>query len=67
MKIFLTLLAAVALQTASAAENEKHVWEKVELTFRADNQYTNPYTQVVVWVDLKGPGFNQRCYGFWVG
>ncbi len=44
-----------------------HVWEKVELTFHAQNQYANPYTNVEVWVDLKGPGFDKRCYGFWDG
>src|ERR1051326_1220509 len=43
------------------------VWEKVELTFRAQNQYTNPYTAVELWVDLKGPGFDKRCFGFWDG
>ncbi|HEX7619424.1 MAG TPA: DUF4038 domain-containing protein [Verrucomicrobiae bacterium] len=67
MKSLLPLLAAVALQTAAAAPNVTHVWEKVELTLHATNQYTNPYTQVVAWVDLKGPGFDKRCYGFWDG
>ena len=67
MKCLLPLLAAVALQTDAAAPNETHVWEKVELTFHAENQYTNPYTQLAVWVDLKGPGFDKRCYGFWDG
>ena len=45
----------------------QHVWEKVEITLRAQNKYDNPYTDVVVWVDLKGPGFEKRCYGFWDG
>ena len=66
---FLSVLlvgSAVLWQTA-AAQGQTHVWEKVELTFHAENQYTNPYTQVVVWVDLQGPGFDKRCYGFWDG
>jgi hypothetical protein len=29
--------------------------------------YKNPYTDLLVWVDLKGPGFEKRCYGFWDG
>jgi hypothetical protein len=58
--------SAIVGQTA-AAQSQPHVWEKVELTLHATNQYTNPYTQVVVWVDLKGPGFDKRCYGFWDG
>ena len=44
-----------------------HVWEKVEITLHAKKSYKNPYAEVEVWVDLKGPGFNKRCYGFWDG
>ena len=44
-----------------------HVWEKQELTFTAANAYANPYSDVIVWVDLKGPGFARRVYGFWDG
>ena len=29
--------------------------------------YNNAYTNVIVWVDLTGPGFNKRVYGFWDG
>ena len=28
---------------------------------------TNPYADVTVWVDLEGPGFSKRVYGFWDG
>jgi hypothetical protein len=63
------LMATIALQTAIAksATNDVHVWEKVQLTFQAKKSYANPYTNVEVWVDLKGPGFDKRCYGFWDG
>lgn len=44
-----------------------HVWEKQELTLTAARTYSNPYTDVTVWVDLKGPGFQKRVYGFWDG
>jgi hypothetical protein len=67
MKSLMTFIAAIAFPTAMVAANEVHVWEKVELTFHAENQYANPYTNVEVWVDLKGPGFDKRCYGFWDG
>jgi hypothetical protein len=52
-----------------AAEPQKaiHVFERVELTLTAANPYANAYTDVEVWVDLRGPGFNRRCYGFWDG
>jgi hypothetical protein len=43
------------------------IWEKIELRFEAAGRYANPYTDVLVWVDLEGPGFHQRVYGFWDG
>lgn len=46
---------------------EVHLWEKVEITLHTDKSYENPYKEVEVWVDLKGPGFEKRCYGFWDG
>lgn len=51
----------------NAVPNVIHVWEKQELTFTAANTYKNAYTDVIVWVDLTGPGFNKRIYGFWDG
>ncbi len=44
-----------------------HVWEKLDLGFVAEGHYGNPYTEVTVWVDLEGPGFKKRVYGFWNG
>ena len=44
-----------------------HLWDVQEITLRAAQPYDNPYTDVTVWVDLKGPGFEKRCYGFWDG
>ncbi|HVZ64404.1 MAG TPA: DUF4038 domain-containing protein [Lacunisphaera sp.] len=58
--------SCLALASALAAA-PVHVWEKQELTFTAANTYANAYTDVVVWVDLKGPGFAKRVYGFWDG
>ena len=51
----------------TASDAEVHVWEKHELAFAADREFSNPYTDVTVWVDLKGPGFSKRVYGFWDG
>jgi hypothetical protein len=64
------LLMPVVLGTlayAHVAAAAVHVWERQELTFHASGAYTNPYAQLKVWVDLKGPGFARRCYGFWDG
>lgn len=56
-----------SLCTVNAAQNVVHVWEKQELTFAAANSYKNAYTEVTIWVDLHGPGFDKRIYGFWDG
>ena len=55
------------LPIAAGAEPAVHVWEKVEITLHARQSFANPYTDAVVWVDLAGPGFAKRCYGFWDG
>lgn len=59
------VLIMTAIPTADAGE--VHVWEKVEITLTASRGYGNPYKDVQVWVDLAGPGFKKRCYGFWDG
>jgi len=66
----LVLFAAVALLLGTndaGLAGTVHVWEKVEITLNAGKHYDNPYTEVEVWVDLEGPGFEKRCYGFWDG
>lgn len=44
-----------------------HVWEKQEVVLTASQQYRNAYTDVTAWVDLTGPNFQKRIYGFWDG
>lgn len=46
---------------------QHHIWEKVEITLTTARQYANPYLEVDVWLDLRGPGFEKRVYGFWDG
>ena len=67
--IALFVSSAITESCSSKKTEEKtyHVWEKVEITLKSKTQYNNPYTDATVWVDLKGPGFNKRCYGFWDG
>ena len=43
------------------------MWETFEIEVRAQKKYENPYMEVDVWADLKGPEFNKRIYGFWDG
>ncbi len=67
MKFVTQLLIILALAWCPTIAGTVHVWEKQELTFTAANHYRNAYTEVIVWVDLTGPGFNKRVYGFWDG
>ena len=62
---FALLLASLVVSPAAA--RPVHVWEKQELTFTATRNVPNPYTDVTLWVDLNGPGFHKRVYGFWDG
>jgi len=63
------VLVLVAMVTASPIvwASPVHTWQKQELTFTSSRAFANPYTEVTVWVDLKGPAFNKRVYGFWDG
>ena len=69
MKSFLKFLILILLLNLSftAFAKDLHIWEKQELTFTAAKHYSNPYKEVTIWVDLVGPDFNKRIYGFWDG
>lgn len=64
---FSVLLCIWLILSADATGQDIHAWEMKELTFTAENSYENPYTDVTLWVDLKGPGFSKRVFGFWDG
>jgi Protein of unknown function (DUF4038)/Domain of unknown function (DUF5060) len=67
---FRSALASVCLALGTAgpvAAQTTHVWQLHEIVLRAARAYPNPYTDVEVWVDLRGPGFAGRVYGFWDG
>ena len=38
-----------------------------EIVLKAEKQYENYYTDATCWVELKGPDFSKRVYGFWDG
>lgn len=64
----LFILAVFSLYSCNEKDFEtNHVFEIKEIVLTAQNQYKNPYTDVECWVDLKGPDFNKRIYGFWDG
>lgn len=62
--LFAALFSACCLPTAGA---QVHVWEMQELSFTAENSYENPYVDLTMWIDLSGPGFSKKVYGFWDG
>src|SRR6516164_3483289 len=64
--VWLSLLMTTTAVLVPRAQGA-HVWEKQELTFTAARAYTNAFTEAVVWVDLTGPNFKKRVYGFWDG
>ncbi len=61
------LFLCFALCSSLSAQTSPHVWELREIEFHAAHRYANPYVDVMLWVDLKGPGFSHRVYGFWDG
>jgi hypothetical protein len=69
MKSLQRLLTVLPFMSLTAVANPPaiHVWEMQEITFQAKNSYKNAYTDATVWVDLSGPGFNKKVYGFWDG
>ncbi len=61
-------LTFVGLATARGLQSgEVHVWEMQEIVLSAQNDYENPYAEVDCWIELQGPGFAKRVYGFWDG
>lgn len=68
IKNFPYLLNLSILFSPGASYNlDMLLWEVQELTLRAAKTYANPYMDVDVWIDLEGPGFKKRVYGFWDG
>ncbi|HEY1804149.1 MAG TPA: DUF4038 domain-containing protein [Terracidiphilus sp.] len=58
---------AIFASAEAVSARHIHVWEKQEIVLTCARSYPNPYTDITVWIDLIGPGFNQRVYGFWNG
>jgi len=61
------LLSAISLTTGLGQQEQRHVWEAMEITLQAEHTYENPYTEVDLWVQLEGPDFDKRVWGFWDG
>ncbi len=64
--IFLLLSVSLSLE-ARLERGQAHIWDMQEIHLRSAQTYENPYMDVVVWIDLEGPDFAKRVYGFWDG
>lgn len=67
IRILLRAVLALVLNLAAAHAAPLHVWQKQEIVLTSTRAFGNPYTDVTVWVDLAGPRFHKRVYGFWDG
>ena len=69
VRSLLVILVCVLAQPLLAGDPPptSRVWEVQEITLSAAQSYANPYADVVLWVELQGPGFSKRIYGFWDG
>ena len=66
--IFVIILGSLISACTEIKKDPLHVWETLELTFQAKQDYSNPYKEVEMWVNLTGPeNFNRRIRGFWDG
>ena len=71
-RIFLLVLLTIGTIAETLAQTESvhseiRTWDMQEIVLEAKKTYDNYYTDVTCWVDLKGPDFSKRVYGFWNG
>jgi hypothetical protein len=73
MRLFHSLLLTFSLSLLPPAaqarlqSGEVQVWEVQEIALATSREYPNPYVDVECWVELAGPDFRGRVYGFWDG
>lgn len=69
MKLQILFFSLALLSSLATAQTPKkiHTWEMVEVKLTAAKEYENPYADVTCWVELQGPNFSKRVYGFWDG
>ncbi|MFH1197019.1 MAG: DUF5060 domain-containing protein [bacterium] len=62
------LITAISIDCIEAGDKSQiHVWDIYEIKLSSEKTYSNYYTEVTCWVELKGPEFSKRVYGFWDG
>jgi hypothetical protein len=68
MKIVLKIaLAYMFTCTTVFATDSIKLYNIHEITLKSQRQYKNPYKDVDCWIELNGPDFKKKIYGFWDG
>jgi hypothetical protein len=66
--IFIMIFTSIGnVFSVDNSESLYHTWEMQEISLRAEQTYDNYYTDVTCWIELTGPDFSKRIYGFWDG
>ena len=65
--LFITSIILLPDPNLAKDKNTIHVWEMKEIRLFAEKAYNNYYMDVTCWIELKGPDFSKRIYGFWDG
>jgi hypothetical protein len=65
--VFLFFFNADIVKATDNDPSDIHTWEMHEIVLKAEKVYENYYTDVTCWIELKGPDFSKRIYGFWDG
>jgi hypothetical protein len=60
-------LSHLLISCTNKNQEQVHVFEIKEIQLEANNDYKNPYKEVECWVELSGPDFKKKIYGFWNG
>ncbi|MBN2588873.1 MAG: DUF4038 domain-containing protein [Sedimentisphaerales bacterium] len=63
----ISLFSNLTFSQISLAATDVPVWQMKEIELQAANTYDNYYADVTCWIELKGPNFSKRIYGFWDG
>lgn len=64
---YFILIALIFYACDTEPKRAVKVFEITEVTFHTVNDYNNPYTEIEMGVELSGPEFYKKIYGFWNG
>ena len=65
--LFVISVTVISCHRNPGPKEKLHTWEVFEITLLAEKEYSNFYKEVTCWVELEGPDFSKRIFGFWDG